>query len=142
MSFDWQTTYAAALAAFQCEPPSAQLEADILTQFQAHPQAVINAIAKVTKQYQAGTIRSPWGVLKLEIPKQIRADITADSSHNERRRIERADQWLRNAGRHYPTWAEVEDELFNDRGLLNGRDDLRDRVRTRWEALTNDAIAA
>jgi hypothetical protein len=118
MTFDWQTEYARALELYGGDTPSPALEQELIEAFQQHPQAVTNAITKIGKAYAAGKIHSPWGALKAEIPKQISADIQVGDGHERNRAIRNAEQWMLNAGMHYPTWAETEDHLYGDQGNL------------------------
>jgi hypothetical protein len=53
----------------------------------------------------------------------------------------RAETWLRNAGKHFPTWEEVADDLFGSTGMLHElRDDgdTVDRIRSVWENLRDE----
>lgn len=135
MTFDWHTEYARALQAFGGDTPSATLEQDLLDAFQQHPQAVTNAITKISKAYAAGKIHSPWGALKTEIPKQVSRDTQVGDGTERNRAIANAEQWIRNAGLMYDRHTEVHDELFGERGPLRHwkRDRaLADRIEALW----------
>lgn len=134
MTFDWHTEYARALAAFGGDTPSATLEQNLLEAFTEHPQAVTNAITKISKAYAAGKIHSPWGALKTEIPKQIDRDIHVNDGNERTNATACAEQWIRNAGLHFDRWNEVETELF-DRGPLQhwpNDNALKQRIETLW----------
>lgn len=118
MTFDWQTEYARALDLYGGDTPSATLEQHLLDAFQQHPQAVTNAITKIGKAYAAGKIRSPWGALKTEIPKQIQADVRVGDGQERSTKIANAEQWIRRTGCMYDRATEIHDELFGDRGNL------------------------
>jgi len=118
MTFDWQSEYARALKLFGGDTPSATLEQDILDAFCDHPQAVTNAITKIGKAFAAGKIRSPWGALKSEIPKQISRDIHVGDGRERDNAIKCAEQWMINAGCMFDRWSEVQDYLYGDRGSL------------------------
>lgn len=135
MTFDWHTEYARALTNFGGDTPSATLEQDLLDAFQQHPQAVTNAITKISKAYANGKIHSPWGALKAEIPKQVAADTRVGDGAERSRAIANAEQWIRTAGLMYDRWTEIHDELFGDRGTLHPwREDhqLVGRIETLW----------
>jgi len=131
MTFDWQSEYARALKLFGGDTPSATLEQDILDSFCDHPQAVTNAITKISKGFAAGKIHSPWGALKSEIPKQISRDIKVGDGRERENAIKCAEQWMMNAGCMFNRWSEVQDYLYGDRGSLRyWRSDkqLEDRI--------------
>lgn len=101
------------------------------------PHAVLRAIDRVADDYDNGTIRSPWGVLKTRV-QQITVDQKgAAKSTGREKAIERAEQRMRNELLHYDRWPEVEDELFGDRGTLREHDNptLRQRMETLWTDL-------
>ncbi len=134
MTFDWQTEYARALQLYGGDTPSAHLEQELLDAFQTNPQAVTNAITKIGKAYAAGKIHSPWGALRSEIPKQITADVHVGDGSERNRAIANAEQFIRNAGLHYPTWTEVEDDLYERGNLAPWRKDheLKQRLKDLW----------
>ena len=75
------------------------------------PQAVTRAIDRVAHDYDQGTVRSPWGILRSRV-QQLADDTPKHEAANDReQRIARAEQWIRTAGAH-TTWTEVEAELF------------------------------
>lgn len=135
MTFDWQTLWGEALTSFGDDPPGAGLEQHLFQSFCDHPQAVTNAVRKIAKAYAAGTIRSPWGALRAEIPRQIASDIHVGDGAERARSIAAAEQWIRNAGLMFDRWSEVEDELY--RGYLeHWPNDVQ--LRHRMEELWND----
>jgi hypothetical protein len=76
------------------------------------PKAVEAAINRIAAEYEDGTVRSPWGLLKSRV-QQIQTDIPkAEKRNDQQRDIERAEQWIRAAGL-YMTWSEVQSELFD-----------------------------
>jgi hypothetical protein len=76
------------------------------------PLAVAKAIDRVARDFEAGTVRSPWGVLRSRVAK-IADDAPKHAASNEREKaISRAEQWLRTAGMHYHRPSEIEQELF------------------------------
>lgn len=144
-TLDWHTEYARALHLFGGDTPSAHLEQELLDAFNQRPQAVANAITKIGKAYANGKIHSPWGALKAEIPKQLEHNQQPNAGAERERRIRNAEQWLRNAGLHYPTWNETHDELYHERGTLHAyRDDhkLEQHLAELWDELHPLSIIA
>ncbi len=143
MTHDWQTEYARALEAFG-DPPGNNLETELRQAFTTHPQAVTNAITKTIKAHTKGTIHSPWGILKHELPKQIKADTTVGDGTERKRAISSAKQWITNSGIHCPTWTEAEHELYERRnGLQSYTNDteLRDELKQLWTIRRPLAVA-
>jgi len=78
------------------------------------PQAVTRAIDRVAHDYDQGTVRSPWGILKSRV-QQLADDTPKHEASNDRdKAVERAEQWIRTAGLMYDRPSEIEHELFGD----------------------------
>ena len=116
------------------DTPRPETEAVIIAAYELHPTALEHAAQSVAIDVTTGTIRSGWAVLR------SRANSIASPPSNPSRptsvdrekRIARAEQWIRNAGTHYDQVTEVEDELFNERGLLRDHPDLKERMLHTW----------
>lgn len=101
------------------------------------PTAVTRQIDQVAESYAAGTINSPWGILKSRV-QRIQTDQPKHQAANDQTKaIERAEQWLRNAGLMYDRESEILDELFGDRGSLRHHDTptVRQRILELWREL-------
>lgn len=128
--FVWQRLREHAIERFH-ETPGADAEQRILTIFQQHPQTVAALIDNVAARVDIGAIRSGWAILALECERAAeRSTITATDTKDKTRATKRTDQWMRAAGLHFDLQAELEDELYGDRGPLR-----------HWPETTNDTLA-
>jgi hypothetical protein len=131
---DWQTLRNKFMRDIGGDPPGAQLEDQLIQLYTDHPQALERSIEKITLAYQAGKIRSPWGALKTEAAKATEParNPTHDHSTSKTKAVQRAEQWIRNAGIHYDQQTEIEDELYGERGRLREHPETRDRLINLW----------
>ena len=115
--------------------PHPETSQAIATVHQRAPNSVERAIDEVATDYAAGSINSPWGILRSRVQK-ITADVhtKATSSNQREKAIARAEQRIRNELLHYDRLEEVLDELFGHRGTLREHDtpELRDRMSSLW----------
>jgi hypothetical protein len=87
------------------DTPRPETEAKIIAAYELHPAQVEKALAAAATDLEAGTIRSGWAI----VAKRCEA-LTSPPSNPSRaggatreKAIARAEQWMRNAGCHYPT---------------------------------------
>lgn len=137
---DWQTLRNQFMRNIGGDPPGAHLEDELIQAYTDHPDAVEKSFEKIALAFKAGKIRSPWGALKAEVAKAVDAarNPTHSSAAKTSTAIQRAEQWIRNAGLMFDRWDEIHDELFGDRGMLHPqRHDQRttDRIHTLWNEL-------
>lgn len=113
---DWQTLRNQFMRTIGGDPPGANLEDELIHAYTNHPGAVERSIEKITLAHQAGKIRSPWGALKAEVAKAVDAarNPTHDTGTQREARIQRAEQWIRNAGIHIDRISEIEHDLFGN----------------------------
>jgi hypothetical protein len=145
---DWAHLRAALIEAYG-EPPHPITEQEIIAAYQQHPAALEKAAHQIAADHANGTIRSGWAVLRsrtyqLTTPQ---ANPTRSTSIEREKALARAQQWTRNAGLHYDRWPEIEDELYNERGLLHhypetiaAIHDFWDKIRPQGEAIEADAL--
>lgn len=117
--------------------PHPDTAAAIGAAYHRNPATVIRIIDRVATEYAEGGVRSPWGVLKSRVENIRATSHAAGKADNAEKAITRAEQRIRNELLHYDLWAEVEDELFGDRGTLRAHDtpQLRQRMHTHWAEL-------
>lgn len=135
ITYVWSDVRDRAVEAFGGELPGAEVENATIEVFGRRPALVVATIEAVAEAKQAGSIRSGWAILRTRLrDEEARAEISVTDESDQRKRVSRAEQWIRAAGKHFDSESEVVDELFGERGLLRGsRDDLR--VRTRMVSL-------
>jgi len=134
---DWEDLAYATAERFGGTIPHPDTANTIAAVYARAPHAVERAIDRVADDYDNGTVRSPWGVLKSRV-QQIQVDAKAATRSTGREKaIERAEQRMRNELLHYDRWPEVQDELFGDRGTLREHDTpaLHQRMHTLWTQL-------
>jgi hypothetical protein len=117
--YAWVETRLRAVEAFS-DAPSAVQEQRVIDVFREHPALVVEAIEHVGRRFESGQVRNPWAILAKHVEEAVRPleDVTATDERDREKRIQRASQWLRAAGKHFDSEAEVVDELFGERGLL------------------------
>lgn len=127
---DWQTTRNHFMRTIGGDPPGAHLEDELIQAYTANPEAVERSMTKIGLAHKAGKIRSPWGALKAEVAKALDAarNPTHDRGTSKAKALERAEQWVRNAGIHYDRETELLDELYGDRGQLRHHPDTQPRI--------------
>jgi hypothetical protein len=110
----WSRVRQETIERFGGELPRPDTEAAIVDVFEINPSAVTNAIDRIAKAFDAGKVRSPWAVLKADL--QGAADplreVTVITPNARAKKIELAEQWVRNTGLHYATADEIIDDLF------------------------------
>jgi len=115
--------------------PHPETAAAIANVYAKAPTAVAKAIDRTAADYETGSIRSPWGVLKSRV-QQITITKTSNARANDNEKaVQRAEQWIRNAGLHYDRWDEIHDELYGDRGKLRDHPATEPRMRELWHDL-------
>jgi hypothetical protein len=134
--FEWVETRLRAMELFR-DSPSAAIEQRVLDVFREHPAMVVEAIEHVGRRFISGQVRSPWVILAKHVEEAVRPleDYTAIDERDRGRRLERAQQWIRAAGKHFDSEAEVLDELFGERGLLRewrADEGLKARMASVW----------
>lgn len=149
-AFEWAVVRESAIEKFR-EAPGTAVESEILKRFAERPALVVREIDRVSQAVAAGQVRSGWAVLRSRLSGAFDGPelVVIDPSERERR-IEAAERWLRNAGRHFDRAVEVVDELFDGPGgdrrtpLLSpwAQDEaLRTRMLGNWEELRRDVAA-
>ena len=110
---DWQSLRAHTIDRFDGETPHPQTEQEIIDAYQLHPDAVERAIAQVAADLNAGNIRSGWGILRHRAEAILNppSNPTAKTGRDLEKRLARAEQWIRNAGKHYDRWDDVAEDL-------------------------------
>lgn len=138
---DWAELRDHLIDAFDGTAPTAPAEAEIINVYERHAVAVEKAALEIAAQFATGgDIRSPWGLLHYKAGQIATAprNPAKPASVDREKRIARAEQWLKNAGIHFNSQAEVRDELFHSRGLLadyHGDTALVDRMLNLWTEL-------
>lgn len=114
-TYQWPQLRAHAIEQYGGQTPGGQLEQDILDVFEQHPQTVANAIDRIATRFHAGSVQSPWAVLRADLQRTTTSpDIHATDSTDRDKRVMRAEQWIRATGIHYDRASEVEHHLFGD----------------------------
>lgn len=116
--------------------PSAEQEQRIIDVFRQHPAAVMQGIEHVLDGHRRGIVRSPWAVLVTHVEKLAtaieRTSVAVTDERERDRKVSQARQWMRSAGMHFDREAEIEDELFGERGMLRHWPELRGEMLTLW----------
>lgn len=134
----WSDTRQHAIEHFNSETPGAQLEQDIIAHFADDPERVIRTINRIADQHKRKPLNSPWAVVRADLNRTAQQDVVASATAGRAKHIERAKNWIRNAGVHYDRESDVEAELFGDdftRGRLHDhREDpnLREELLAYW----------
>lgn len=136
-TFDWRQIRESAIRRFH-DAPDGALEQRILDVFREHPALVVEAVAHISARYEAGKIRSPWVILAQHVEQAVTPleNVRASDTRDRGKAIQRAEQWMHAAGKHFDVWAEVEDELLGERGMLHAwanDEPLRQRTERLWE---------
>lgn len=132
---DWASLRGHAIHAFNGETPHPMTEQVIIDAYELHPDAVHKAIDQVAADHANGAIRSGWGILKHRAEAILHppSNPTAKTGRHAEKQAARAEQWIRNAGKHYDRWDEAADDLANRN--LPATEDLHDL----WNLLRPDA---
>jgi hypothetical protein len=140
---DWPDIRAHITTELQGEQPGPHLEEELIDIYCQNPAAILNHLPSIAQSKRDGKINSGWAVLRTAAAKAALKPTTPTAVSKEKL-IRNVDQWLKNAGLHYPTWGEVEDELFDpSRGRLRSLDtpQLRTKYRDAWEAIRPTGLA-
>lgn len=133
-AYTWSALYAQATEAFGM-PPRPEDEAAITAAFEANPGPVAAQLPKLAAAVATGKINYGWAVWAKQCAQGPAREITAAGEGDLDRNLRLAETWVRNAGLHYDSEAEVIDEAFGARGRLEpwAADDLlRHRIATLW----------
>jgi hypothetical protein len=116
---DWAELRTHYLQAFG-DTPRAETESRIIAAYELHPAQVERALAAAAVDLEAGTIRSGWAIVakRCETLTSPPSNPSRAGSATREKAIARAEQWMRNAGCHYPSADETILELC-DGGLLS-----------------------
>jgi len=137
----WSAIRADTIDRFHGQTPRAEDEAPIIDLFEAHPQLVLNAIDETATALDEGKITWAWSILRtrLERGQQAVREATANTGSSKAKAVERAKQWIENAGLHFDREDHVGAELFGDeyaRGPLTSFDtpELRAELAAYWQS--------
>jgi hypothetical protein len=138
--FVWAEVRAQAVRLFRGDHPHPETEQDVLDVFKRDPRRVVEAIEHVGRQVGRGGVNSGWAVLRAHLQRgeACVADVVVSDDAERGKRVAQAESWLRHAGMHFASEAEVVDELFGDRGRLRawaGDELLRERLLDLWREL-------
>jgi hypothetical protein len=136
-TLDWPTVRERAIRAFAGNLPHPETEDAVIAVFEQQPLAVLRAIDEISDDIAAGRVRSGWAVLRsrLAAATEARSDVRVTAPDERERRLAAAEAWMRHAGLHVASEAEVRDELFGERGKLHAwasDDALRVRLLELW----------
>lgn len=144
--YTWRELRDHAIDVFAGDTPGAALEERILVVFRTHPQIVAVGIDQVAERYRQGKVTSPWAVLATHVEKATAPldDVTATDERDRDKAIHRAEQWMRAAGKHHDSEAEIIDELFGETAALSIRlfdsPDLRERMLRLWREARPEGV--
>jgi len=120
-SIHWHDVRLRAVELFDGQVPPEAVERVIVEVWQRQPAFVEEKIAGAVSDFEAGRIHTPWLALKARIEKDagpvIDASVAAPTSEKVKA-VERARAYAKRVGYHFPSEAELVDELFGDRGML------------------------
>ena len=136
MGASWSRVRADAVADFDGDAPGRALERRLVEAFEREAAIVAGVIRSVHRGYRAGSVRSPWAIVDLNVKNAMagRETLFEDARASV---IARAEAWIANAGCQYER-DDFEDELFGPRGLLSRYccdGDLRARMLELWLSL-------
>jgi hypothetical protein len=133
---NWQELYDEGCERFGGQRPGHQLEAELVDAFEQRPATVQAAVAKLADRYQAGKVRSPWPLVLAEIEQdRARARHVGDDGADRIQRVRLAERCVVNIGHVLPDEAELVEEIFGRRALLEpwaGDELLRQRMLALW----------
>ncbi len=115
--------------------PHDETEQVVREVFKRSPRLVVDAVEHVGERVQRGKVHNGWAVLLVHLRRAESSTELVVTDESERaRRIAQAEEWVRNAGLLFVSEAEVEDELFGERGRLRtwADDVVRERLLTLW----------
>jgi hypothetical protein len=132
----WQELYDEAVARFGGQTPGAALEASVVAVFVERPAAVHAAVVKLGDRFASGRVRSPWALMLAELEQGAGREQVVASERGDRERLVRlAERRVANLGHVLPSEAELVEELFGRRALLEPwahDDELRARMVDLW----------
>ena len=113
---DWAELRDHSIERFNGELPHPMTEQTIIDAYEQHPDAVERAIDQAVADLNAGTIRSAWGILRHRAEAILAppSNPKAQTGRQLEKQTARAEQWIRNAGFHYPSWSSCQDALLED----------------------------
>jgi hypothetical protein len=131
----WATIREQTVEKFHGQLPRAEDEDRVITHWEHNPTVVEQAINEIA---QAANVKWKWSALAARLDRDTSAprNPVITSGPDRANQIAKADTWMRNAGRMFDRWSEIEDELFGDRGMLHPwrhQPKLVDHVREAWE---------
>jgi len=111
---DWEELVPDLAESYGGQMPHPATNQEIAAAYLRAPKAVLREADRVAQEYQDGTARQPWGLLRHRA-KNIHTDTAnAETRVDRDKAIERAEQWIRTAGLMYDRPSEIEHELFGD----------------------------
>jgi hypothetical protein len=136
----WAEVRAQAVHLFRGDQPLTETEDYVLDVFQREPRRVVEAVEHIGRQVERGGVNSGWAVLRAHLRRgeACVADVVVSDDAEREQRVALAESWLRHAGMHFVSEAEVTNELFGDRGRLRPWADdelLRERLLDLWREL-------
>ena len=140
----WQALYDDACARFGGQTPGAALEASIVAVFLERPADVHKAVVKLGDRFASGRVRSPWALMLSELEQSAGRDVVASESVDRERLVRLAERRIANLGHALPSEAELLEELFGKRALLEpwASDlELRARMVETWRRQLRAPIA-
>jgi len=141
----WQEVYDDACARFGGQTPGAELEARVIAVFRERPAAVRAAVVKLGDRFASGKVRSPWALMPAELEQGAGREQVVASEQGDRERLVRlAERRIANLGHQLPSEAELVEEIFGKRALLEpwANDlDLRARMLELWKRQARTPIA-
>jgi hypothetical protein len=106
--------------------PDAPTEQAVIDAFERNAFAVSRAVEKIVSRVHASKLGASagWMIITREVEAITRPapDVVATDTHERERALNRARQWMRNAGLYFPTEEEVLAEVF-ERSSLRDHDD-------------------
>lgn len=133
----WSDLRDEAVAAFKSFPPVKD-ELVLIDAFERSPVATRRAYEYTLGEKQADRIRAPWRIWALQCQRS-RGDVSVSTAPDRVKALARARVWLANAGLHFDSADEVEEELFESPSatLAPWRSDaaLRAEMVAEWQAL-------
>jgi hypothetical protein len=141
----WEQVYDDAVARFGGQTPGAELEASLVQAFVERPAAVRAAVVKLGDRFASGKVRSPWALMPAELEQGAgRGQVVASESADRERLVRLAERRIANLGHALPSEAELVEELFGRRALLEpwaSDDELRARMVETWRRRLRSPVA-
>jgi len=130
--YRWQDVRDRACVLFNDTPRDVQEDA-VAEAFMKRPKAVIDKIEEIGQAVKNGRISYGWPLMA-KLAKGLgeglaESPLVASDGAEREKRVRLAKIWMMNAGIHFPTEGEIEDELFGDGGSLRQWRDDRELVQ-------------